>query len=256
LVRVWRLGRLVLHLIWGVLLAAVWLPQLHGESRRGLVRRWSAHIPHILGINILPLGAPPGSSQPLMLVANHISWLDIWVINATYPVRFVSKAEVLDWPVIGWLAVRVGVIFLERSRRSDTHRVSNLASQALAEGDALCMFPEGTTTDGTHVLPFRTSLLQAPIDAGVNVQPVAIRYVGAGGGVNAAVAYHGDITMWQSLCGVLAQRRIVAELHFLPVVATQGLDRRELAHCCREAINDQLHPAAQAAPEIHGDPPA
>lgn len=239
----------MLHLLWGMLLAAAWLPWLHGESRRALVRSWSAGIPRILGVHVQALGTPPSGDPPLMLVANHISWLDIWAINTIYPVRFVSKAEVRDWPVIGWLAERVGVIFLERSRRSDTHRVSGLASQALAEGDTLCMFPEGTTTDGTHVLPFRTSLLQAPIDAGVNVQPVAIRYVGKGKGVNAAVAYHGEITLWQSLCSVLAQRQINAELHFLPVVATQGLDRRQLAHCCREAINGQLHPAVQGIPE-------
>lgn len=248
LVSAWRLCRLVLHLVWGVLLAALWLPRLHVQSQRELVRRWSVGVLRILHVTPQISGnVPAGNDLPVMVVANHISWLDIWSINSVCPVRFVSKSEVRDWPVIGWLAVRTRVIFIERARRHDTARVSGMAAKALGEGDAICMFPEGTTSDGTRVLPFRSSLLQAPIDAGVNVLPVAIRYPGENGGVNTGVAYYADITLWQSLCSILAQRQITIELHFLPVVVTQGLDRRQLTHACREAINGQLHPAVRGA---------
>lgn len=243
--------------MWGMLLAAVWLPRLHVQSQRELVRRWSAGILRIL--HVIPRvsgNIPANDDLPVLLVANHISWLDIWSINAVFPVRFVSKSEVRDWPVIGWLAVRTRVIFIERARRHDTARVSGMTAKALGEGDAVCMFPEGTTSDGTRVLPFRSSLLQAPIDAGVNVLPLAIRYPSETGGVNTGVAYYGDITLWQSLCSVLAQRQIPVELHFLSMVATRGLDRRQLTHYCREAINGQWHPAVRAAPEKHAGLPA
>lgn len=245
----------MLHLLWGVLLAATRLPRLHGDRRRELVRSWSGEILHILDIELVTSGQVP-AGRALMLVGNHISWLDIWAVNAAYPVRFVSKAEVRDWPVIGWLAVRVGVIFIERSRRHDTHRVSGLAAKALLEGDSLCMFPEGTTSDGARVLPFRTSLLQAPIDAGAGVLPVAIHYPALEGGLNTAVAYHGDISLWQSLRSILAQRQLKVELDFLPVIETAGLDRRALTQQCHSAISGRLHPAGLAAPGTGGGLPA
>ena len=117
----------------------------------------------------------------MLVVANHVSWLDIFALHAVGPVRFIAKAEIERWPVLGGLVRGVGTLFIERARRHDTHRVNQEIARALAAGDIVAVFPEGTTTDGTALLPFKGSLLQPIIDAQGHVQPVAIRYRDADG---------------------------------------------------------------------------
>ena len=117
-----------------------------------------------------------GVGGNLLIVANHISWLDIFVLLSVQPVRFVAKAELKRWPVVGPLITGAGTLYVERARRRDTHNVNRRAAEALARGDVLAIFPEGTTTDGTTLLPFHGSLLQPIVDAEGHVLPVAIRY--------------------------------------------------------------------------------
>ena len=116
----------------------------------------------------------------MLVVANHISWLDIFVLNAHHPVRFVAKAEIAKWPVVSRMIRGAGTVFIERERRRDTHRVNHQMAHVLANGDVVAIFPEGTTTYGTDVLPFKSSLLQPIVEAEGHVQPVAIRYRDAG----------------------------------------------------------------------------
>lgn len=235
----------------------MWLPQLEGVRRESLIRNWTRALLGILRVKVVVRGElPSASSQAAMLVANHISWLDIWAINAVMPVRFVAKSEVRDWPVIGWLSRRAGVIFIERAKRNDTARVSVEGAQALKRGDRICVFPEGTTSDGREVLPFRSSLLQSAVDADAQLCPLAIRYPLPDGGVNTAVAYTGEITMRQSLDAVLSQPALCVELCFLPSIPASRHDRRALAQMAWTAINDRLHPAGQAASETGGGLPA
>lgn len=203
--------------------------------------RWSAGVLRILNVRLSVSGKTPSGDVPsAMVVANHISWLDVWVINSIQPVRFVAKSDVREWPVIGWLSRKTGVIFIERERRRDTARVSELSTQVLLGGECLCVFPEGTTTEGEHMLPFRSSLLQAAVDARTPVWPVAVQYALADGSPNKAVAYAGTTTLWQSIQAMVAQQEIAAELAFLPPIPAHH-DRRYLAQTAEQKVRSKLN---------------
>ncbi|MCX7627328.1 MAG: 1-acyl-sn-glycerol-3-phosphate acyltransferase [Methylophilaceae bacterium] len=256
IVRLWRLARLGLHFGYGVVAACV-LPWLGQRQRRSLVQSWSAHILHILNVRLQVEGMlPTASHPPALFVANHISWLDIWAINAVHPMRFVAKSEVRAWPIIGWLSEKVGVIFIERGRRHDTARVSGVGAEALRQGHSVCVFAEGTTSDGTHLYPFKSSLLQSAVDAGALVWPIALQYRDTHGRLNTAVAYTGDVTMFQSLCAVLAQREIVVRLIFAEPMPAVQRDRRTLTRAAESAIAALAHLPVRATPETTVDPPA
>jgi 1-acyl-sn-glycerol-3-phosphate acyltransferase len=257
IVPVWRLSRLALHTAYGVATAALVLPWINDERREHLIRNWSAHILHILNVRVEVDGMlPTADPRPAMFVANHISWLDIWAINSVRVVRFVAKSEVRDWPVIGWLSDKAGVIFIERARRHDTARVSNAGAQALLDGDSLCVFPEGTTTDGTHVRPFRSSLLQSAVEACAPVWPVALHYPDENGQANIGVAYAGDTTMLQSLRAVLMQRSMTVRLTFAEPIEPEGRDRRALAQAAESIISSLARLPVRVVPETPAGPPA
>lgn len=258
LVRAWRMGRLALHIARGLLTAAIVLPWSSPRLRRTLTREWSSSLLILLGVQLSIRGTPPNdASHKMMVVANHVSWLDIYLLNAVWPVRFVSKAEVRNWPVIGWLAEVTGTLFLERGKRRDTARINDAIITALNNDDCVALFPEGTTTDGTHIRPFLSSLLQPAIDAGAELRPAALRYLNPDGTINTRAAYHGDMSMMDSLRNILAEREILAELHFLAPVSCTGKIRRELARQTETVISSALNLAnPHRTPETPDDPPA
>ncbi len=227
------------------------------EQRREVrIREWSGKFLRILNIRVIASGEVPAQSTAgVLFIANHISWIDIWALKQLHPINFVAKSEVRQWPLIGWLAEKTGTIFIERARRHDTGRTANGMEQGLRDGKCLCLFPEGTTTDGTELKPFKTGLMQAAINAGGTVRPVAIRYPNPDGSPNVAVAYEGETTLLQSLAAVLSQQEVVVELHFAPPIPATGQERRHLSHLARHAISSLLHLPKHKAPEIHGDPP-
>lgn len=251
-----RLLRLLLHLAQGILTTALILPRLSETQRERRIQRWSAEFLCILNIRVAPHGqVPDASTDKTLFIANHISWIDIWAIKQVHAVNFVAKSEVRGWPVIGWLAEKTGTLFIERARRHDTGRTANGMEQGLREMKCLCLFPEGTTTNGTELKPFKTGLLQAAINAEATLQPVAIRYPNPDGTPNTAIAYDGDITLLQSLRTVLKQKEIVVELHFAPPIPAQNQERRHLSHQARHAISSLLHLPKHKAPETHADLP-
>ncbi len=236
-------------------MAATVLPRLRGRRRLWLIRSWSAHILHILNVRLELDGTPP-ASEPVLVVANHVSWLDIWAINAVQPVRFIAKAEMRAWPVLGWLAQQSGAIFIRRERRRDTSGVTAAGAAALRDGDLVCVFPEGTTTNGTWLYPFKSSLLQTAVEAGVAIHPLALRYSNENGMPNTDVAYYGNISLWQSLWSVLGQREIHVQLAFAPPIPVAGHHRRYLAHAAETAISSRVRLPVRAAPGTAFDPQA
>jgi 1-acyl-sn-glycerol-3-phosphate acyltransferase len=244
--------RLSFHLLKGVIFAIAMLPRLAMERRAQLVRSWCAQVLGILGVRVVTCGELPNAkTRSTLFVSNHISWIDIWALMHLHHIHFVAKSEIRAWPIIGWLATKTGTIFIERERRRDTGRVMDGIEQALLRGECLCLFPEGTTSDGTELKPFKSSLFQAAINANATIWPLAIRYPGLDGLPNTAVAYHGTVTLWQSLQEVLKQREIVVELHFSHALQAQGMERRHLSHQARHAISSLLHPPPHKAPEKH-----
>ena len=183
-----------------------------------------------------------------MLVSNHISWLDIFVINALTPAAFVSKDDVKGWPLIGWLCARTETIFLERGSRAAAQRTREAMLAELGSGAHVAVFPEGTTTAGDRVLPFHAALFQGAIDAAVPVVPLALRYVDAAGRSSRAPAYDGEVTLGQCLLAIARAGGLTAELRILAPLDGASADRRHLASRCHHAIAWHLGHAAAAAP--------
>jgi 1-acyl-sn-glycerol-3-phosphate acyltransferase len=234
-----RLARVGLHLASGVATVALAYPLLPGGAQRWLKQRWSGQLLTMLGIRAVVQG--PRSKPRGLVVANHVSWLDIFVINALAPATFVCKADVRAWPVIGWLVAHTDTIFIERGSRAAAQRTSALIAARLARGDAIVVFPEGTSTDGSRLLEFKPALFQPAVEAGCTVRPLALRYVDRRGALSRAPAYHGDITLWQTLVALAASSGLRAELDTrLPEFPAGGLQRRELAQAARAAIGRAL----------------
>jgi len=218
------------HLVYALVLAALLFPLLQAKTRLRLERHWNSGLMRILNIKIQLGGiAPELSAQNMMLVANHVSWLDIYLLNAIRPVRFVSKREVRSWPLVGWLASKTGTLFIDRSKRHDTVRVNGEMSDVLNQGGCLGVFPEGTTSNGSFLRPFHASLLQPAIQSQSHVWPAAIRYTHADGSLNLALAYIDEVTFLDSLLSILGQRVIYAVVEFLPPISAHGKTRRDLA---------------------------
>lgn len=258
LLRAWRLLRLGLHIARGVITAATVLPWIGPAGRLWLTREWSRTLLALLGVKVKVNGvALDSASAKMMVVANHVSWLDIYLLNAVRPLRFVSKSEVRTWPVVGWLAAKTGTLFLERAKRRDAARINDAVIAALDKGDCVAFFPEGTTTDGSHLRPFLAPLLQPAIDAGATLQPVALRYVQPDGSTDPAPAYFGNMSLGTSLGNILARRRILAEVSFLAPIPCTEENRRNLAKRAEAAISSALNLAVpRTTPETAGDPPA
>lgn len=248
--------RIALHLLYGTIKAALALPRMREHAREACIQAWSAKFLDILNIRVSTHGEIPArSTTQILFIANHISWIDIWALKQVHPVNFVAKSEVRDWPVIGWLAVQTDTLFIERARRQDTGRTAGGMEQGLRAGKCLCLFPEGTTTNGTELKPFKTGLLQAAINADATVWPVAIRYPNLDGSANTEVAYDGDITLLQSVLSVLRQKEIVVELHFSHPIPARDQERRHLSHQAKHAIASLLHLPKHKIPETHADLP-
>ncbi len=236
----YRMGRLALHLFLGAMTLMLVFPWLNGERRRRVIGRWSAALLRTLAVRLHVHGHRPTGSAPLLLVANHVSWIDIFVILSALPVRFVSKSEIRGWPLIGWMSARTGTLFLERGKRRDAARINGQVIDALAAGDTVAVFPEGTTSDGSTVLPFHASLLQPAVQAGANVLPLALQFRRPDGSLCREAAYDGDRSLWQTLREILKLRHVDVHLWFLSPIAGASLARRELAAAAREAIQRRL----------------
>lgn len=226
---VWRLWRVLLHVLSGLRIVMFRFPRLGTEQREMLVQAWASGLLQVLGIGLQVRGTPVALG-PALLVSNHISWLDIVVLHASRHCRFVSKSEVRHWPLIGTLASAAGTLFIERASRRDAMRVVHDMSDSLQRGDVLAVFPEGTTGDGLQVLPFHANLLQAAVSAPAPVQPVALKFVTVAAGQRSlAPCYVGDDTLVGSLWRTLTSEPIVAVVHYGELQHAQGRDRRSWA---------------------------
>lgn len=249
-VRFYRAGCVVLHLFAGFFEVALFFP-FYGKSRRSrAVGRWSARLLAILNVKPGVQGAPPAiANRAAVLVANHVSWLDIQLIHCVWQVRFVAKSEVRRWPLIGWLSARTGTLFIERGKNRQAARINQSIHAAFQQGDAIGVFPEGTTTDGREITRFHASLLQPAVDERAMVYPVALRYLDESGNINVNASYVGDTTLVESMRMIFGEKVIRAELIFLPAIDATGKTRRELAAQTQDAIASTLNlPVSDTTP--------
>nr|WP_281503020.1 lysophospholipid acyltransferase family protein [Ancylobacter crimeensis] len=251
------LGRLrVACVLAGVLgLVAIGIPLQWFSLRLGLPsRRFIPLLFHraalaLLGVRVRVVGEVE-AARPLILAANHVSWLDILVLGSCVPLGFVAKSEIGRWPGIGLLARLQRTVFVDRSSRTDTGRVNREIAARLAEGDPVVLFAEGTSSDGNRVLAFRSALLGATREAmdgagggGALVQPVALAYVAQGGiplgrQRRPLVAWYGDMDLAPHLIEVMKRGAIDVELHFGAPIA--GGDRKKVTLAAERAARRML----------------
>lgn len=234
----WRLLRVVWHLLVGVGEIYTTFGRRTPSQKEARVQAWALELIAKLAIKLVVHGQPP-LRGPVLLAANHISWLDIVVIHAARHCRFISKADIKHWPIVGTLASAADTLYIERESRRDAMRVVHHMAECLAQGDVLAVFPEGTTGDGRQLLPFHANLLQAAIAAQAPVQPVALQFVDAStGAISFAPCYVGDDTLLQSLWRTLCADNVQAVVQFGVPEYAEGRDRRAWAADLRQTIAD------------------
>lgn len=183
---------------------------------------------------------PPETTQNCMVLANHVSWIDIHALNSVLPVRFIAKSDINTWPVFGYLARKSGTIFINRNSRKDTARIVETTASSLTNGSNVAFFPEGTTTDGTSLAHFKSSIVQAAINAKATIQPVAIRYPLPDGRVNPKLSYAGETTMAESMTHALNTKYPVVALYFLAPIEDYAEDRQAITQQAYHAIANTL----------------
>ena len=238
----WKLVRVVVRALTGLCTILLLFPRMQPAQRHEQVRLWSRGMLEVLDIGLTVRGSPPRHG-PVLLVANHISWLDILVIHAAVYCRFVAKSEVRHWPLIGTLATGAGTLYIERDSRRDALRVVHHMADSLKAGDVLAVFPEGTTSDGVSLLPFHGNLVQAAISTQAPVQPVALQFTDAASGATCLTpCYIGDDTLFESVWRTLTGPRITAVVSFGEPQLAGDRDRRRWAHDLRTAVEELRQP--------------
>ena len=241
LTRLYRTARIFLHTIIGLIVASAVLPLVNIPQKRSIIQWWCGGLLRAFHIKVVTFGnLPPANTQGVMFVANHISWADIHALNSLIALRFVAKSDIQRWPIFGYLVTKANTLFIDRSKRQQAGSIVESVSESLKAGDNLCYFPEGTTSEGTQILPFKSSVLQAAINANTQIWPVAIRYINADGSINTEMAYAGNTSMIESMKMVIAQKNALVELHFLPPIQTTGNDRRTLTDAAFQVIRTKL----------------
>ncbi|KGQ70667.1 hypothetical protein A1D23_02650 [Chelonobacter oris] len=243
----WRLTLIAYFLMSGVFQMLLLFPRCTAEQKLARIQRWSQQILHVFNIKVNAHNVPPLSqTKSTMFICNHISWLDIFAINAVLPGQFIAKEDVRKWPIIGYLAAQADTVFVSRQRGNagTQGKVDGVAS-ALRNGAQITLFPEGTSTNGEQVLPFKSSFFQAAIDGDAKVWPVLCFYPAEHGGSNETMAYYGDVSLWRSLKDLAAQKSAVIELTFYQAIDTVGKERRDLADQTYMILSSELAKALE-----------
>lgn len=233
----WVLLRGLWHAAAGWLTIRLVFPRLSQDERNARVQVWARQMLAVLGIDLQLHGTPPPGG-PVLLVANHISWLDILVMHAARHCRFVSKSEVKHWPLLGTLATGAGTLYIEREKRRDAMRVVHHVAERLQAGEILAVFPEGTTSNGIDLLPFHANLIQSAVSAKAPVQPVGLRFIStATGQPSLAPCYIGDDTLLGSFWRTLtAPGGITVVVAYGTAQQAEGRDRRAWAAALQGAV--------------------
>lgn len=212
---------LVLWIAVGLLVALLFFPVIGQATRRWFVLRMSRLLMHICGVKVHITGSAPVLERPILYVSNHISWLDIFVLNSVRCTSFIAKSEIRNWPVVGWLVAAAGTIFIERGQRHAVKTVGTQMTACFARGDAVGLFPEGTTSTGMDVRNFHSSLFEAALGLDIDIQPVALRFFQRGQRTE-RFAFVGDQSLVHNIWVLLSARDVTVESHFLsPLTAHQ-----------------------------------
>lgn len=239
----WRFFLIILHVLIGMVLAILVGAAFvqHKPFQQPVIRWWHSRLCRILGIKIRVHGKPVNHAA--LWISNHVSWLDIPVIGSQYRVHFLSKAEVAEWPFVGWLARIAGTLFIKRGS-GDAGKVSNQLGFHLANNRSILFFPEGTTTDGFTVKRLFSKLFSAAIDTDCTIQPMVLCYHNDQG-LHPFAPFIGDATFFGHALTILKCNDIKVDLVILPAEKVNGRNTKELAKYFEELM-------ANAVKELHG----
>lgn len=241
---VWRVPAFLLYLLLGLPLTLLLINRFTARWSVGgervdhrVIRAWSGGLMRIFGFRVRCINQPlPG---PHLLVANHVSWIDIELVHSQRVVGFVAKAEIGRWPLLGWLAGRAGTIYHQRGNNDSLSGVLEMMIGRLDAGQAVGVFPEAGTTGGEGVRTFHARLFQAAFEAQVPVQPVALRY-GEGGNAQAIVAFAPGENFLQNFWRLLGEPARTAEVHFLTPIQPGSQGRRQVAELARARVIEAM----------------
>jgi 1-acyl-sn-glycerol-3-phosphate acyltransferase len=231
--------RIIAHVFKGCLILLLVFPWLKAEQRYRSIRHWCKQLIVIFDMRLSVIGAERLEDAHYLMAANHISWIDIHVINAFKPHYFVAKSEVASWPIFGWMAKQLGTLFIERGKsNSIRNMVQEVAGQLNQK--AICIFPEGTSTDGKQVAPFKSNLFEAAIIANAPIYSLAIQYFDVRTGhKTTAAAFIGDMGLLDSIWNLICSPPICAQISIsakLPALK----ERKALAELSQSLIAEQL----------------
>ncbi len=231
------------HVFSGLLILFLCFPFIGQEAKNRHIKNWSVRLLGIFRIRLRVIGEAILPATPILLASNHISWMDIHAINAFKPIRFVAKSDVAAWPIFGWMAKQLGTVFIKRDSARHGKQVASEVSRVL-KNDSVCIFPEGTSTVGDGVLPFRPNLFESAVIAQAPVFSLAITYKSIETGLRSvAPAFIGDMGLLESMANILRSPGLIVELTFLPpsgASPSASSDRKWLALHSQEAISALL----------------
>ena len=233
----WRSLLLLIHTLSGAWISIRAQVQKHQPPDPERISRWSRQLLTILGIELECRGEAP--HQAAMIVANHVSWLDIPMISSCTHAAFLSKEAIRRWPIVGWFAVSAGTVFIQRGK-GEAKQVAEAIAERLNGDRQLAVFPEGRVTPPDTVERFFPRLFAAAIEAQVPVAPVAIIYLTEDGALDDSVSYLPERSFLGILMRILARKKTRAVITFCPLIEPQGHDRKGLAKASREAIIQAL----------------
>lgn len=230
--KIFRLLRVILHVLWGVVQALYYLDtkKLPGDREKLVIQRWYQRFVELMNINLRVHGELAKDNH--LMVANHISWKDIVLLSSLYPTCFVAKSEISRWPLVGWMSVRTGTLFIKRGSISDVRRLNERIAQLLCDGERVTVFPEGATGEGDEIAHLYPGMFQAVVDIEdsitIGVQPVVIIYK-VDGRLSPDIPYTGDTHLLKNLWAILGFHKITADVYFTPPVLVSRSNRKELA---------------------------
>ncbi|MEA9568858.1 lysophospholipid acyltransferase family protein [Polynucleobacter sp. AP-Nickl1-40-C4] len=231
------------HVIAGLATLSFQFPFATQETKNSHIQEWSRRLLAIFGIELRLRNPEILPATAYLLASNHISWMDVHAINAFKPIRFVAKSDVEGWPIFGWMAKQLGTVFIKRDSARHGKYVASEVSDVL-KAQSVCIFPEGTSTIGEGVLPFKPNLFESAVIAQVPVYSLAITYRSLSSGERSEVpAFVGEMGLLESMAQILRDRNLIVELTFLsPSGASPeaSRDRKWLALHSQEAISNQL----------------
>ena len=231
---------ILLHLFYGFFFS-LYILYVNKNPKKKFIKSWSSTLLKILNINLNVDKDINNilSSNNYLIVSNHISWLDIFLINSIYPVTFLSKASVASWPLIGPLTKSADTIFIDRKKLSAIKDSADQIEYNLKKTGSVYFFPEGTASDGSYLLPFKSNLFQTAINTNKNILPICIQYTYQNK-FTKAPSYCGDMSLLKSLLNLIRLKNISAKLTILPTIKCKQ-SRKDLAQKAYLKINQALN---------------